>query len=196
MTIATGDPLRNRCEPVGRHRQRPQSATVDEDRRTLLDREGGRTLVDGASGDTLTLRELYAAAGAKPDTKVDTVAEALAPLEGAKLDVPGLRVVRGAYEGLIDKHGLDQLDASHGGAPAAATQLPAHALRDVENESAVAKYVAKQTIGEIASASRERFVADATKGLKGTPLAAEKKRAEKVWANATSVAKISRAWGT
>jgi hypothetical protein len=164
--------------------------------RTLLDREGGRTLIDAGSGEALTLRELYSAAGASPDTKVETVAEALAPLEGATIDVSGLRVVRGAYEELIDAHGLDELDSAHGGAPGAAPQLAAKALRGVESESAVGKHVADKTVADIAAVAQDQFVADATKGLRGAQLTAETNRARDTWTAATRVAKLSRAWET
>lgn len=166
----------------------------DDTIRKLLDREGGRTFVDAGNGETVTLRELYATAGANPDTKIETVADALAPLEGAKLDVAGLRVVRGAYEGLIDKHGLDQLDEAHGGAPAAAPQLPAKALLGVESASAVGKQVADKTVADVAAVPQDRFVAEATKGLKGAERLAETNRAQEVWTAASRVAKLSRAW--
>lgn len=163
--------------------------------RQVLAREGDRTLVDLATGDTMTLREVYAAAGADPNTKVDTVTEALAPLEGAKIDVAGLRVVRGAYDELIDKHGLDRLDETHGGSPAAATELPAQTLQGVEDASAVGKHVAGKTVAEVAATPKKTFVAEATHGLKGTQRAAETARAEEVWTAAARVVKLSSAWG-
>ena len=162
----------------------------------LLSREGGRTLVDLRTGDTATLREVYAAAGADPATKVDSVAGALAPLEGAKIDTAGLRIVRAAYDGLIDRHGLAHLDAAHAGSPAAAAQLPAQSLRTVEDASAVGKHVAAKTVAEVAATTKDTFVAAATKGLKGPVLKSEKARAEQVWSEAARVVKLSSAWGT
>lgn len=161
----------------------------------LIAREGGRSYVDTGSGTTTTLKELYAAAGADPSATVNTVADALAPLEGAKLDVAGLRVVRAAYGDLIDKKGLQQLDEAHAGSPAAATELPAEALQGVGTASPVGKHVAGKTVADVAAIPLDRFVADATKGLRGAERQAETNRAEAVWASATRVTKLGRAWG-
>lgn len=161
----------------------------------LLSREGDRTLVDLGTGDTVTLREVYAAAGADPATKVDGVAAALAPLEGAKIDVAGLRIVRTAYDSLIDQHGLERLEATHVGSPAAAAELPAQSLRAVEDASAVGKLVARKTVAEVAATPKDEFVDAATKGLKGAALTSEKARAEQVWSEASRVVKLSGAWG-
>jgi hypothetical protein len=160
----------------------------------MLTREGGRTLVDAGSGETATVRELFAAADADPRAKVHSVADALSHLEAQTLDVPGLRVVRSAYEDVIDKHGLESLDDAHGGSPAAAPQLAATALRGVEAESAVGEYVAKKSVADVAAETRSRFVAAATKGLKGGRREAETERAQQVWENARRVATLSAAW--
>ena len=162
----------------------------------LIAREGDRSFVDAGSGDTTTLRELYAAAGADPNATVNTVADALAPLEGAKLDVAGLRVVRAAYGELLDKKGLEQLDKAHAGSPAAAPDLPADALLGVGTESPVGKYVAGKTVADVAAVPRDQFVADATKGLRGAQRQAETDRADAVWTTAARVAKLGRAWGS
>lgn len=162
----------------------------------LIAREGDRTYVDPSTGDTSTLRELYAAAGADPQATVNTVADALAPLEGANLDVAGLRIVRGAYDGLIDKKGLERLDTAHAGSPAAAPELPAEALRGVAGSSPTGKQIAGKTIAEVAAAPREAFVTDAVKGLRGPARTAESERAQAVWDAATRVAKLGRAWSS
>ena len=169
---------------------KPEEKTLGE----VLAREGDRTLVDASSGQTMTLREVYAAAGADPATKVTSVADALAPLEGAKIDVAGLRVVRGTYDELIDKHGLERLDQAHGGSPAAAGELPAHTLRGVETDSAVGKHIAGKTVAEVAAVPQETFVAAATKGVKVAQREAETERARQVWTAASRVAKLSSAW--
>ena len=162
----------------------------------VIAREGDTAYVDSRTGDTATLRELYAAAGADPNAKVDSVAEALAPLEGAKIDVAGLRVVRSAYEGLLDKHGLDHLDETYAGSPAAAAKLPAPALRGVETESAVGKYLAGKTVAEVAAMPQDEFVAVTTKGLRTAQRETEVERAKQVWAAASRVTKLSGAWGS
>ena len=165
--------------------------------RHVIAREGNTAYVDSRTGDTATLRELYAAVGADPNTEVASVAEALAPLEGAKIDVAGLRVVRSAYEDLLDQHGLDHLDETYAGSPAAATKLPAPSLRGVETQSAVGKYIAKRTVAEVAAMPEEEFVAEATKGVRaGSKRDAETARAKAAWAAATRVTKLSDAWGS
>ena len=159
----------------------------------MLAREGDRTLVDARSGQTATLRELFAAAGANPDVEIHSVADALSQLEARTVDVPGLRVVRGAYEDVIAAPGLERLD-DHGGSPAAAAQLPAAELRDVEPASLMAEYVADMTVADLAAEPQERFVTAATKGLEGTELEAQTERARRVWDNARRVATLSAAW--
>ncbi|MET0449819.1 MAG: hypothetical protein ABW004_15505, partial [Aeromicrobium sp.] len=75
----------------------------------LLAREGGRVLVDPGTGEEVRLDELYAAAGADPTTTITSVADALIPLEGKRLDVSGLRVVRSQLSELIDNTGVERL---------------------------------------------------------------------------------------
>lgn len=161
--------------------------------RELVRREGDRSLVSTASGETVTVRELFAAAGADPDATVVNVADALGHLEARRLDVPGLRVVREALHDVIDVHGLERLDAA-GGSPATAARLPASALRGVEAASAVGKHVTDQTVADIAAEPEDAFVAAATKGLRGTRRDAEADRARAVWTNARRVAALSAAW--
>jgi hypothetical protein len=168
----------------------------DDTVRHVIEREGNTAYVDSRTGDTATLRELYAAAGADPNTKVASVAEALAPLEGATIDVAGLRVVRNAYEEVLDKHGLDHLDETFAGSPSAGAKLPAAALRGVETKSAVGKYIAKMTVADVAALPQEEFVAETTKGLRAAQREAEAERAKEVWAAATRVTKLSSAWST
>jgi hypothetical protein len=163
--------------------------------RAMLAREGDRTLVDAASGETATVRELFASAGADTGAEIHSVADALSRLEGRTLDVSGLRVVRGAFEDVIDEHGLESLDDAHAGSPAAAPELPATALRGVETESAVGRHLAGRTVGDVAGESQADFVAAATKGLKGADRDSETERARTVWENARRVARLSDAWG-
>jgi len=161
--------------------------------REMVAREGDRTLVDGASGHTVTIRELFAAAGADPEAKLGSVADALSQLEAKKIDVPSLRVVRGSFEEAIDVHGLEKLDEL-GGSPAIAPELPATALRGVETESAVAAYVAGKTVAEVATQPLSRFVSAATKGLEASEREVEAERARAVWENAQRVETLGTAW--
>ena len=173
------------------------SVMKDDTVREVIAREGNTAYVDSRTGDRATLREFYAAVGADPNAKVASVAEALAPLEGAKIDVAGFRVVRGAYEELLDKHGLDHLDETYAGSPAAGANLPAPALRGVGTKSAVGKYIAKKTVAEVAAMPQDEFVAETTKGVRtGAQRDAETARAKEVWAAATRVTKLSGAWGS
>jgi hypothetical protein len=160
----------------------------------LLAREGGRTFVDPGTGDAIRLRELYAAAGADPTTKITSVADALSPLEGERLDIPGLRVVRSQLTSLIDSKGVEQLDAAHGGSPAAAHELPATALRGIGEASVVGKAIAGKSVGEIAAQSDADFVASATKGIRGAARERAQADAAAVWTAATRVARLAKAW--
>jgi len=160
----------------------------------LLAREGDRTLVDPQTGDAIRLAELYAAAGADPKTKVDSVADALAPLEGERLDVPGLRVVRSQLTDLIDVKGLDKLESDHGGAPAAASELPATALRGIGDESVVGKAIAGKSVAQIAEQQRDAFVTTATKGARGAQKEQARADAIATWTAATRVARLAAAW--
>lgn len=99
-----------------------------------------------------------------------------------------------AYDELIDKHGLERLDQTHGGSPAAAGELPAHTPRGVETESVVGKHTAGKTVAEVAAVPQETFVAAATKGAKEAQREAETERARQVWSAASRVAKLSSAW--
>jgi len=161
---------------------------------TMLAREGDRELADPATGATATLRELYAAAGADPTAPVRTAADALGHLEGRRLDVASLRVVRGAFAEVVDKDGLEHLDVELGGSPAVAGDLPAVTLRGVGPDSAVGKHVAHLTVADVAGESEEAFVGAAIKGLKGGERETETERAHAVWANARRVASLSEAW--
>lgn len=161
----------------------------------LLAREGGRTLVDPRSGDATRLDELYAAAGADPTATITSVAEALAPLEGERLDVPGLRVVRSQLTDLIDSKGIDRLQARHAGSPAAARDLPASALRGIGDESVVGKAIAGKSIGEIAAQSRADFIAGAAKGTRGAQRERAQADAATTWTVARRVTRLAEAWG-
>jgi hypothetical protein len=63
------------------------SVQPGETLRELLEREGNRTLYDPFEDKTITLRELYASADVPENTRFDTTAAALAPLEGRALTI-------------------------------------------------------------------------------------------------------------
>jgi hypothetical protein len=161
----------------------------------LLKREGDRMLLDPRTGDVIRLAELYAAAGADRNTKVESVADALAPLEGERLDVQGLRVVRSQLTDLIDVKGLDKLESEHGGAPTAASELPATALRGIGDESIVGNAIAGKSVAQIADQPRDAFVTAATKGLRGAQKEQARADAVATWTTATRVARLASAWG-
>jgi hypothetical protein len=90
-----------------------------------------------------TRSEPYAAAGADPATKVHSAAEALAPLEGRRLDAEVLRVVRSGIDAMLHAPGT--------GAPEAPTAQPATELKAVAPRSPVAERPGDATIADVAA---------------------------------------------
>ena len=170
------------------------SVTAGETLGTLLEAEGERQYYDPSSGDTYTLRELYSVAGTKPDTVLGRVEDAIRPLEGLTLDVPGLRVVQGSITGLISDSGMGKLQAAALGNPSAAPTLKADALQGIEAGSKLGKAVAGKTIAEVAAMPVAEFVKKATAGVPVDRVAALKTQAREVWSNASRVVNLANAW--
>jgi hypothetical protein len=170
------------------------SVTRGETLEELLSREGDRVLDDPATGESITLREAYALAGADPGRRVESVAEALAPLEGLRLRVDDLRVVRDGLSELLDDEGLERLDRDHLAAPGAAAELPAVRLRALDPESRLAARLGRATVGEVAAMERDEVVEAASRGLRGRARQDAVDRALAAWADARRTAGVARAW--
>jgi hypothetical protein len=165
----------------------------DETVGTLLAREGDTQYRDPATGDSYTLSELYASAAVDPDTPVRSHAEALAPLEGRRLDIGGLRVVRGALDELLDRGATDALDKDHAGAPSAAGELRAADLGG-RTSKGVAEALADETIAEVAREPRESFVKRMSAGAAKSRTGAIEREAAELHATARRVVGLADAW--
>jgi len=161
---------------------------------TLLAREGAKAYGDPATGDSYTLSELYAAAGVDPAAPVGSVTEALAPLEGRRLDIEGLRVVHAGLNELLDSRGVDRLRAEHADLPAAAPSLPAVELTGVAPGSPLGGALADTTIADVAGQDRDAFVAKAAEGVAEGQRDAVRRQAAEVHAAATRVARLAAGW--
>jgi hypothetical protein len=160
---------------------------------SLLRREGDRELVDPATAQILTLRELYAAAGVDPATPIHSRSDALALLEGQSVDISGLRTVRRSLDGLLRSEGTKRLDEQHGGAPAAALALPAADLQNA-GRGAVADALAKLSVRDVADTARKAFVDRIARKTPAADRPAVRERAAAVWTDAQRVARLTAAW--
>jgi hypothetical protein len=160
----------------------------------FLDRHGDEAFHDPASGETYTLRELYALTDVDPGASVGSVSEAVAPLEGISLRVADLRVARASLEEMLDNRGLERLESNYAGSPGAAGRLEAVDIRGVGPRSALGKKVAEMTVADIAELSREDFVELALEGISARRRKATEAQASEVWAHATRVVRLSNAW--
>jgi hypothetical protein len=160
----------------------------------LIAREGDRLLEDPVSGATVSVAELYALAGVDPGQPVRSEAEALAPLEGIRLRVNDLRVVRGRLDELVDERAARRLDRDLGGSPAAAADLPATGLRGVSGQSIVGGALGSATIADVASQDRDEFVERMTRDAPDARRASAERQAAEIWVRARRVAGLGRAW--
>jgi hypothetical protein len=170
------------------------SVKVNEKLESLLQTEGDRQYYDASSGETYTLRELYSVAGAKPDMVLANLQDALRPLEGLTLDVPGLRVVQNSIGQMISASGMDRLHSNALGNPSAAPELKAEILQGMEAASKLGKAVAGKTIAEVADMPQADFIKKATLGVEAKQAAALKAQALEVWINASRVVSLANAW--
>jgi hypothetical protein len=161
----------------------------------LISKEGDREFLDPSTNERMTLSDLYALAGVDPKTKLSSVDDALAPLEGVQLRVGDLRVVRGGLEDLLDDRGLAGLETAHAGAPGAAAELPASDVKGLSEDSPLAENLAGLKIADAASMTEEEFLAEALKGLSATKAKAATAEAAAVWSSASRIAKLSESWG-
>jgi hypothetical protein len=160
----------------------------------LLTRERDREFYDPVSEETFTLGELYAMAGASASETVRGIADALAPLEGLRIETAKLREARIGLEPLLDKRGVRRLDRKHLASPARASTLPATDIHGVSPRSQLGKRLADMTIGDIAGMSLEDFLALAREGVAERRLRSVERQAEAIWDRATEVDRIARAW--
>jgi hypothetical protein len=160
-----------------------------------LAREGDREYYDPETDRSFALREIYALGELDPHTTLEEMDEVLTPLEGIRVRIDDLRVVRAGLEELLDAEGMEHLELDHAGTPAAATKLLAVGLRGVSSRSALGKKVAGMTVADVEAMDREAFVERAAEGVPERRRRAVETQAREVWNGAVRVARISRAWG-
>lgn len=156
----------------------------------LLEREGDRGFYDPVTDDTVTLRELYAAAGVAGDTAFTGTTSALAPLEGRPLTVGPARVERAMLEELLTADGVQRLDRDLDGSAGRAVELPATALRGVSSRSTVGQLVYDLTIGDLADRSRDEFVASAVDAAPDRQRKQVESQAAQMWEAAVKVKRL------
>lgn len=161
---------------------------------SYLAREGGRQLLDEATGAAFTLRELYQMAGVNPNATIRTAAEAAAPLEGLVVDRSALADTQVELEINLDMRGLERLEKEFVGAPARAADLPVTDIRGVSPRSTLGRKVADMNIASVVELSREAFVARMVEGVASTQVTAVTNQAGDVWDKAKQVVDISRTW--
>lgn len=174
----------------------PFYATVQpgENLAAFLAREGGRSLYDPATGETYTLAELYTLAGADPEGALNDVADAVAPLEGLRLKVADLRLLRAGLADLLDNRGIKRLDERHLGAPGAAPELPASDLAGVNPRSTLGRKLANRTVADVAGLSRADFLAEISQDVPANQRKEVERQAGEIWSRATRVTNLGRAW--
>lgn len=177
----------------------------------LLNREGDRELYDPASGQTVTLRQIYSDAGVTSAPRLANAAAALALLEGKPLRSAmddgaapttddsggsvaggggaGSGAVRGAPEalrGLLDAKAYSRL----GDDPSSAAGLGADALQGLAGSSKFGKQLRGMTIAQVAAMREDAFVNRMVEGAKGKQRDEFESRARETWASARRVIDI------
>jgi hypothetical protein len=125
---------------------------------------------------------------------IASVQDAVRPLEGLRLDVPGMRVVQGSMAAMIGKNGMSSLDAGALGNPAAAPTLQARDLQGVDPASSLGQAIAGRTIAEVANMPQADFVRAVTAGVAAADAPAAEAQARDAWMKASRVVRLSNAW--
>lgn len=161
---------------------------------TLLAREGGREIVDSASGQAFTLADLYAMAGADPEATLTSLGEAVTPLQGTRIRVSDLRDVRDRLGSILDAEGTRRLAERHANAPAAVESLPATTIRGVSPTSTVGRRLAEMTVADVTRGSRDEFTASIAEGVPANQRQAVLSQAGAVWDNAAEAVRVTASW--
>ena len=162
--------------------------------RDLLMRESGRAFLDRAAGDTFHLAEVYALANVDPAASLESIDDAVAPIEGMRLEFDNLRVARKGLEQLLDQEGLDRLDRDHAGAPASAVKLDAVRLYGVGATSPLGKALAEMRVGDLLEKDLEAVLEPLLSEVPEGRQKVLRKQAREVWRRAERVVRVSRAW--
>ncbi|MGH7575973.1 MAG: hypothetical protein ACREM1_12725, partial [Longimicrobiales bacterium] len=158
----------------------------------LLEREGGRSFYDPVTRETVTLRELYTAAGVPSDATLTGATSALAPLEGRTLDVGSVREDRAALAELLTPEALERLDRELGGRAEGAADLPATALVGVAPRSTLGRFVTDLSIADTATRPRDEFIAAAGQAASASRRRDVETQAAELWDAARRIYALRR----
>lgn len=170
------------------------SVEAGETYESFLVREGNREYYDPAREETYVLSELMAMAGIEPEATIDSVAEAVAPLQGLTVRPNALRGAREELQELLDQQGYTNLVERHRAAPASAEKLMATDIRGVSPRSTLGKKVADLTVADVAGSSRAEFIERMLQDVPERQRTAVENQAGQVWDAATQVTEVSRSW--
>lgn len=159
---------------------------------SLLEREGERMYYDPGTDSRVSLREIFAGAGADPAASVSRVSDALGMLEGRTIDLAGLTPAREVLESTLTKEARDRLEREALGSPAMAANLPATALFGVGKRSPVGERIKDLSIGEVADLDRETFIAEVVAAAPESRRESEGKKALEAWEAAARVRGLAR----
>ncbi|HEY4668305.1 MAG TPA: hypothetical protein VIH05_00870 [Tepidiformaceae bacterium] len=160
----------------------------------FLAREGDREYADPATGETFTLREVYAITGVDPATTFNSPAEAAAVIEGQTLRLDDLRTARTGLGELFDTTGTGRLDEEHLGSPAAAADLPATTLRGVSADSPLGTRLEGQRIADVVAEDRAAFVERMAEGAPANRRTALRRQAGETWDAASAANRLTETW--
>ncbi len=134
--------------------------------RTLVAREGGRVMTIPTTGETTTLGDVVAMAGADPDAAISHPLDLARMLEAKRLDPSSLAIARTALADVIDEPGMNRLRSAGIGDPAAAAALPATTLKGLSPRSDLGRKLSGMSIAEVAAMPEADLNDLAEKGLK------------------------------
>jgi hypothetical protein len=161
---------------------------------SLIAREGTREILDPETDQVIHLSDLYAMGGANPSTPINTITDAVAPLQGVRVRVADLEDARTRLGTLFDATGTQRLADQHANAPAAVDRLPATTIRGVNPNSALGRKIADMNVGDIARLSRTEFEQRMVEGVTANQQAAIRTQAGAAWDSASEAVRLTDTW--
>jgi hypothetical protein len=170
------------------------SITPGETWADLLERERDREYFNPLEDDRFILGELVALAGIDPDEEIETLDDALLPIEGLRVNIRDLRAVRTELDNLLVGRGIERWEREHAGTIESLTRLPATDLEGVGTRSRLAQLLENETIGSMAAEDRNTFVARMVEGVTGRQRVALERQARSAWTAASRLARRRESW--
>lgn len=169
------------------------SVEPGENVRMFVSREGAKVLTIPTTGETTTVGDVVAMAGADPDATVTDAHDLARMVEAKRIDPSSLSIVRGALAEVIDEPGMSRLMTEAIGDPAAAPALPATTLAAVPPRADLRRKVTGLSIAEVAAMSEGELYDLAQAGLK-TVRASLGDQVAEVHAAATRAVRLAESW--